>query len=53
MDRLLEEIEQSDQQLDDLTAEIQSESEAAGEVADAAGESVPIEGDGPDVGDLI
>lgn len=48
MDRLLEEIEQSDQQLDELTAEIQSESDAAGEVADAAGETVPVEGDGPE-----
>ena len=48
MDQLLEEIEQSDQQLDELTSEIQAESEAAGEVADAAGETVPIEDDGPE-----
>jgi phage shock protein A len=48
MDQLLEEIEQSDQQLDELTAEIQSESEAAGEVADAAGETVPVEDEGPE-----
>ena len=46
MDRLLEEIEQSDQQLDELTAEIKAESEATGEVGDAAGETAGIEDDG-------
>ena len=48
MDQLLEEIGQSDQQLDEITAEIQSESEAAGEVADAAGETLRVEGEGPE-----
>ncbi len=53
MDQLLGEIEQSDQQLDELTAEIQADSEAAGEVADAAGETVQIEDDGSGSRDLI
>jgi hypothetical protein len=48
MDQLLEEIEQSDQQLDELTGEIRSESEAAGEVADAAGETVHVQDEGPE-----
>ena len=48
MGRLLEEIEQSDQQLDEVTAEIRSKSETAREVADAAAETVPVEGDGPE-----
>ncbi len=48
MDLLLEEIEQSDQQLDELTAEIRSEPEAAGEVADSAGETVHVEDEGPE-----
>ena len=48
MGRLLDEIEQSDQQLDEVTAEIRSKSETAREVADAAAETVPVEGDGPE-----
>lgn len=48
MGSLLDEIEQSDQQLDELTSEIRAESAAAADVADAAGEAVAIDDEGTD-----
>ena len=48
MGSLLDEIEQSDQQLDELTDQIRARSEAYGEVVDADGETPMIEDEGTD-----